>query len=293
MRRTRQTLVRIAAVGVLVSALAVGAATPALAFGPAEITITPTTTGEDPLTTVAIVCPSPSDTATLSWSGTDGGAPASYGPTTEVLDGAGEFSADYAFESFFDRDTDATLSIECFDGVTSTGTDSAAYHLQTTGAVSAAAASLGVNQDLVVTGNCGTAASIDSISVYAYRQPANTLLSGFPMVVPYANASDYAVNLGSGDTLGVPVGDSIRVSVICHSTAPAPHNTSSRIGTTLMTAAVTLPAPPASGSALAATGADPTVSTMAAGLLVLTGAALLLIRRRRGAQLGSPVSPRR
>ena len=295
MPRTSKFLIHVAAVGVLTSALGLAAVTPAFAFGPAEITITPTTTGENPLVTVSIVCPSPSDTASLSWSGTDGGVPASYGPTTEVLDGAGEFSAGYFFESLFDRDTDATLSIECFDGVTSTGTDSATYHLQTTGAVSATPASLAVNQDLVVTGNCGTAVSIDSISVYAFLQPGNTLIAGFPHVVPYTNASNYSVSVGSGTALGVPVGGSIRVSVLCQSTAPATHVTSSRLSTTLMTVAVTPPAPPASaasGSALAATGTELIAPTAAAGLLVIVGAVLVFVRRRRSTQLASSM-PRR
>jgi hypothetical protein len=284
--RTRKPLVRLASVGILASALAFAAATPAFAFGPADVTVTPSTTGEDPLTTVAIVCPSPSDTVTSTWSGTDSGAPISYGGAPDPLDAAGEFSDDYYFESFFDRDTDATLSIECFDGATSTGTDSVVYHLPTTGAVAFAAASRGVNQDLVVTGNCGTAVSIDAIVLNAYQEPADTLIAGFPMTVPYTNAADFSVVVGTGNSLAVPVGDSIDVSVACRSTAPTSHGTSNRITSTLMTAAVTAPPAAAPGSGLAATGVDLGMPIIAASVLVVTGAGLLLVRRRRAAHLG-------
>ncbi len=286
MPRTRQSLIRAGVLGILIAALAGGAATPAFAFGPADGTVTPTTSGENPLTTVAAVCPAPSDTVTLSWTGIQSGAPVSYGPTPQVLDGAGEYSDGYFLESFFDRDTDATLTIECFDGVTSLGTDATLYHLPTTGATSATAASLGINQDIVATGNCGTATSIDALNVYAYQLPANTLIAGFPITVPYTNAANFAVTVGTGTALGVPVGDSVRVSVLCHATAPTAHTTSSRVSTTLMTLAVAPagPAGSAAGNSLAATGTDLTLTALTAGVLFACAAALLLLRRRRVAR---------
>lgn len=279
MPRTRQTLVRLAAVGVLASALAFAGAAPAFAFGPAEVTLTPTTTGEDQLTTLAVVCPATSDRVAITWTGTDGGSPTVYGPFTEFLDVSGEYADDYYFETFFDRDTDVTVDITCLDTVTPTGTDSAVFHLPTTGAVHSAPASRGINQDITVTGNCGTSTSIDSIRVEAYLVSPSTLLAGYPIVVPYTNAADYSINVGSGDSLSVAEGDSIDVYVVCHSTAPAPHNVSNRVSRTLMTAAVIAPA--AGGSALAATGIELSAPLGAAAALVAAGVALLLIRRNR------------
>jgi LPXTG-motif cell wall-anchored protein len=277
--RTRQSLVRFAAVGVLASALAFGAASPALAFGPADVTLTPTTTGEDQLTTLAVVCPAPSDSVDITWTGTDGGVATVYGPFNELLDASGEYADDYYFETFFDRDTDVTVDITCLDAGTPSGTDSAVFHLPTTGAVHTGPASRGINQDITVTGNCGTSANIDSIRVEAYRVSTDTVLAGFPSVVPYTNAADYSITVGSGNSLGVVQGDSIDVYVVCHSTDPAPHNVSNRVNRTLMLAAVVAPA--AGGAALAATGTDLTVPLIAATALVAAGAALLLIRRNR------------
>jgi hypothetical protein len=275
--RTRKHLIRFAAVGLLVSALAFAGATPALAFGPADVTVTPSTTGENPLTTVAVVCPSPADTMTLSWTGTLSGAPASYGGGSQALDGAGEFSADYYFESFFDRDTDATLSLECFDGVTSLGTDVTVYHLPTTGAVSSTPASRAANADLIATGNCGTAASIVSVSTYAYTQPGAVLIAGFPVTTAYTGVGNYSINLGTPASLGVSAGTSVLVQVICTSSAPTSLTTSIRSSTTLVSAAVAAPAAPA----LAASGSDTALPLGLGAALLAAGGVLLLARRRR------------
>lgn len=282
MPRTRHSLARLALIGALASALALGAAVPAFAFGPATITITPSTTGEDPLTSVGAVCPSPSDSVTITWTGTHSGSPVVLGPTSYVLDGAGEFLSNYYMESFFDRDTDATFSMECFNGAVSTGTDSTVYHLPTTGAVSSAPASLGVNQDLIVTGNCGSTVSVVSIEISAYRASDDSLLSGFPFGVAYTNAADYSVSIGSGTTFSVPETDSITVSIQCRTSAPALHTASNRVTSTLMTAAVTAPPAAAPGAgALASTGTEITAPIAAGGALVIAGALLMLVRRRR------------
>jgi hypothetical protein len=275
-------VVRLAAVGVLASALAFAGSSAAFAFGPAEVTLTPTTTGEGQLATLAVVCPSPSDSVDITWTGTKNSAPIVYGPFSETL-AVGEFSNDYYFDSFFDLDTDATIDITCLDTVTPTGTDSLVYHVPTTGAAHSAPASRGVNQDITVTGNCGTSTNIDSITVTAYLVSTSAVLTGYPTVVPYTNAANYSLNIGSGDSLGAPVADSVDVYVACHSTAPAPHNVSNRSSRTLMTAAVVAPA--AGGSALAATGSDLSAPLVSAAALLVAGAVLLVMRRsrRRGA----------
>lgn len=276
MPRTRRSFVRIAAIAAVSAGLLFGSATAASAFGPTDITVTPETTGEDQLTTVAVVCPVSSVSARFTWTGTDAGAPVVFGPFSLPLDGVGEVTEAYYLEGYFDRDTDATFAVECLDaGLVVMGTDSTVYHLPTTGAVSNAAASRPVNQDIVVTGNCGTAASITSLTISAYQEPADTLIPGFPIVVPYTNAADYSVNLGTGTALGVPVGDTVLVSVLCQSSAPATHFTSNRITLTLMADAVTAAAP-----ALAATGVNPVGGLIAAGGLAAVGGALLLMRRR-------------
>lgn len=276
MPRTRSTLVRIAAIAAVSAGLIFGSATAASAFGPADITVTPETTGENQSTALSVVCPLTSVSARLTWTGIDGGAPIVYGPFSTPLDVAGELTETYFLEGFFDRDTDATFALECLDaGALVTGTDSTVHHLPTTGAVSSAAASRPVNQDIVVTGNCGTAVSITSLTISAYQEPADTLIAGFPIVVPYTNAADYSVNLGTGTALGVPVDDTVLVSVQCQSSAPATHFTSNRITLTLMAAAVAAAAP-----ALAATGVDATGTLIAAGSLAALGGALLLMRRR-------------
>ncbi len=277
MPRTRRSLVRIAAIAAVSAALALGSATAASAFGPADITVTPSTTGENPLTAISVVCPATSVTAVITWTGTQGGAPIVYGPSPEALDGAGEFSDDYFLESFFDRDTDATFSVDCRDAVpASTGTDSIVYHLPTTGATSTAPATLAANAALVVAGNCGTAVSIVSLDVYAYQQPGSILLSGFPQNIAYTNAANYSVNLGTPASLGLPVGSSVLVQVLCNSSAPSTHRTSLRSTTTAVTAAAAAPA----GAALPAAGADSAVPLGLAAALLGGGAVLLLARRR-------------
>lgn len=275
MPRTRRSLVRIAAIAAVSAALALGSATAASAFGPADITVTPSTTGENQLTAVAVVCPVTSVTALITWTGTDGGAPIVYGPTPSALDAAGEFSDNYFLESFFDRDTDATFALDCRDaGNVSTGTDSIVYHLPTTLATSSAPASLAANANIVATGNCGTAVGINSIDVYVYRQPGNTLLTG-PVNIAFLNVVNYNVNVGTATSLGVPAGDSVFVQVFCNTTNPAPHVTSVRATTTAITAAVVAPA-----AGLADSGVEPAGLVTAAGAL-LVGAALLLVWRRR------------
>ena len=281
MPSTRNSLVRLAIVGALASAMALAAATPALAFGPADVTVTPSTTGENPLTTIAVVCPSPSDTMTLTWTGTDGGAPAAYGGSPEALDvGTGEFSDDYFLESFFDRDTDATFTLECFDGVTSTGTDSIVYHLPATGAASSTPASLAANANLIATGNCGTATSIVSVSTYAYTQPGSVLISGFPVTTAYNGVGNYSLNLGTPASLGVSAGTSVLVQVLCTSSAPSSHTTSVRSSTTVVSAAAVAPAAPAP-SLLPAAGSDSALPLTLGAALVVAGGAILLVRRRR------------
>ena len=269
---------RLGAVAVAVAALSLGMAAPAFAFGPVDITITPSTTGENPLTEIATVCPVGTVSATLFWSGTQAGAPKTYGPSPLVLDGVGESADDYFLESFFDRDTDATITVDCLDAVNaSIGTDNALYHLPTTNAVSSTPATLAANADLVAAGNCGTAASIVSVTTYAYTQPGSVLIAGFPITTPYTGVGNYSLNLGTPASLGVSTGTSVLVQVLCTSSAPSTHTTSNRTSTTVVTAAVSAPAaitPAAVTPGLAATGSD-------AVQPLVVGAGLFVAWRRR------------
>jgi len=275
-------LARLGAIALAVAALSIGTAAPALAFGPADITITPSTTGENPLTEIATVCPTGTVSATLFWTGTQAGAPKTYGPSPLVLDIVGESSDDYFLESFFDRDTDATIAVNCLDaGNASIGSDSALYHLPTTGAVSSTPATLAANADLVATGNCGTATSIVSVSTYLYTQPGSVLVAGFPVTTAYNGVGNYSVNLGTPASHSVSAGTSVLVQVLCTSSAPSSHTTSARSSTTAVTAAVVAPA--AVTPALAATGFE---SALPLGLgAVLAAGGVLLFARRRRAQL--------
>lgn len=271
---------RLGAVAIAVAALTVVTAAPALAFGPADITITPSTTGENPLTEIATVCPVGTVSATLTWTGTQSGAPRTYGPSPLVLDGVGESSDDYYLESFFDRDTDATIALDCLDAGNATiGADSALYHLPTTNAASSTPATLAANADLVAAGNCGTATSIVSVSTYAYTQPGSVLIAGFPVTTAYNGVGNYSVNLGTPASLGVSSGTSVLVQVLCTSTAPATHTTSVRNSTTVVTAAIAAPA--AVTPALASTGFDSALPLAIGSALLAAGAVLLVVRRRR------------
>lgn len=271
---------RFGAIAFAAVALAVSSASPALAFGPADISIYPGTTGENPLTTVAVICPATSTTFSSTWTGTQNGSPNVLSVGATSLDVNGEWEDTYYLESFFDRDSDVTFALDCFDaGLASTGSDSTLYRLPTTGAASSAPASRAANAALVVTGDCGTAASITSLTVYAYQQPGAVLLAGFPQTVPYTNAADYSLDLGTPTSLGLVSGDTTLVQVLCNSSAPSAHTTSVRGTTTVITAAVVAAAAPA----LAATGSDPTGSLLSAGALVLAGGALAFSRRRKTA----------
>ena len=279
MSRTSR-LARVGAIAFAVIALSIGTAAPALAFGPADITVTPSTTGEDPLTAIATVCPVGTVSATMTWTGTESGAPVGYGPFPVVLDVAGESTDDYYLESFFDRDTDATFALNCLDaGSASIGTDSVVYHLPTTNAVSSTPATLAANADLVAAGNCGTASSIVSVSTYAYTQPGSVLITGFPVTTAYSGVGNYGVNLGTPTSLGVSAGTSVLVQVLCNSSDPSFHSTSVRNSTTAVTAAVAAPA--AVTPALAATGFDSALPLGLGAALLAAGAVLLLARRRR------------
>ncbi len=276
MPRTRYSLLRATAVAAAALALALSGASAASAFGPVDVTITPSTTGENPLTNVAYICPATSVSAVATWTGTQGGAPYVLGPSPLALV-AGEFDDDYYLESYFDRDTDVTFSVDCSDaGSLVTGSDSTVYHVPTINAASSAPASLAANADLVVTGNCGTAVSIDSLTVYAYQQPGNILIATFPHFVAYNNVGNYTINLGTPTALAVPVGDSVQAQVICHSTAPAPHNTSLRSTSTTVAAAALAPA-----AGLPNSGVEPAGAIAGSGVLLLAGAVLLLVRRSR------------
>lgn len=273
---------RLAAVAGLALVLTIGAAAPAFAFGPADITVTPQATGEDPLTTLAVVCPATSTSVSVTWTGADGGAPVTYGPSSETLDGVGEWSNNYYLESFFDRDTDATFTIDCLDAaLASTGTDSVVYHLPTTGAVSSTPATLAANADLVATGNCGTATGVFQLSVEVYDMSGPTSAYG-PTTIAYTGPANYSVNVGTPASLGLAAGDTARFYVNCGSNTGSVHTSSIRFTETAILAAAVTPAATA-GPALAATGSESVLPLAAGGGLLLLGAAVLILRRRREA----------
>lgn len=278
-------LPRLAVVLIAAAALTVGIASPAAAFGPPSITVTPTTTGEGSLAVTAVECPVTSTDAAVTWTGTFNGAPRVLGPTSQALDVNGQWSDTFFLDSFFDRGTVVTFTVACSAAGVPTGDNTAAptlYTIPDTGAVTSTPASSAIDADFAATGNCGSAPAVDGLLVRVFDSTGNTQI-GSTINAAYAGGT-YSVSVGSGTSLGLAVGDSVQVQVLCTSTTPSTHTTSGRISITAFTAAVVPPVTPAvtpaAVSNLAAAGTDSLLPLGGAVAILIAGVALVVLRRR-------------
>lgn len=278
------------AAGVLAAALTLVAVQPAAAFtDPPTFTLTPSHPDEEPLTTERAECPIGSLSVRVSESGTaPAGTPINF-QGDRTLDASGVWEDDFYIDDFYQRGSTTSFTIECYDGpvvggvVTGaiTGTTLASRLIVDSGAAAAAPASIAVDAPLTVTGDCGTSASIVSLTYYVYDNAYTQI--GLPTTVGYTGPADYSLAIGTPTALGLPVGETARVQVFCTSSAPSSHTASVRETASAVVAAAVVPAGPAAPAApaLAATGAE-SVLPLAGGLaLIALGGVVLLLRRRR------------
>jgi LPXTG-motif cell wall-anchored protein len=203
-----------------------------------------------------------------------------------TLDASGVWQDDFYIDDFYLRGTTTNFTVECYDGpvvaglVTGavTGTVLASRLIVDSGAAATAPASIAVDAPLTVTGDCGTSASIVSLTYYVYDNAYTQI--GALTTVAYTGPADYSLAIGTPTSLGLPVGETARVQVFCTSSAPATHTASVRETASAVVAAAVVPPAPAAPT-LAATGAE-SILPLAGGLALITlGGVVLLLRRRR------------
>lgn len=228
-------------------------------------------------------CPAVTDEVTIT------SAPAA-GVTIPPINYRGDGGGDPSLEGYFDTigsytiDTqlvppgsDVTFTASCIDGGAVVATADSVVTTYTTGAAITAPATVVIGENVIVTGTCGES-DAGYVAFQVLKENGDEVY--FEGLTPAADgswsASFLSDTIGGGDGPAVP-GDVLYISAGCRDAVQTQLFYSFRYAEVL----VTDPPTDSPTTPLAATGADASVPVAAGLTLLVVGATLALIRRRR------------